>query len=159
MIFDKASENFSEAFFICKSFYMFAGSKHTNMETKSNQNEEKVGTAPLPIYVGQVLYRESLRRGELHKIVKVTVSKVGKKYFYLTGSEERYPIDKETLRYIDKNYNHYNFQLYRDKQEMLDLRERERLIDALSKHFFLLGDYRKNTIEQLKKAAEALGLS
>ena len=111
------------------------------------------------VFVGQVLYREKSTRNKPSEIVEVTVGKVGKKYFYLTGWEERYPVDKETLEYTDKNYSQSNFQLYRDKQEILDRKEKERLTDVLYKHFHWSGNKHKNTLEQLKKAVEVLGLS
>ena len=119
-----------------------------------------VGNTLLPaVFVGQVLYREKSRRNEPYEIVEVTVGKVGKKYFYLTEWEERYPVDKETLQYTDKNYSQSNFQLYRDKQEILDRKEKERLTNVLYKHFHWSGNTHKNTLEQLKKAVEVLGLS
>ena len=119
-----------------------------------------IGNTVLPaVFVGQVLYREKSTRNEPSEIVEVTVGKVGKKYFYLTGWEETYPVDKETLKYTDKNYSQRNFQLYRDKQEILDRKEKERLTDVLYKHFHWSGNKYKNTLEQLKKAVEVLGLS
>ena len=119
-----------------------------------------IGNNVLPaVFVGQVLYRKKSTRNEPSEIVEVTVGKVGKKYFYLTGLEERYPVDKETLKYTDKNYSQSNFKLYRDKQEILDRKEKERLTDVLYKHFHWSGNKHKNTLEQLKKAVEVLGLS
>jgi hypothetical protein len=112
-----------------------------------------------PIAIGDVLYRVKSNRNEPHEIVEVTVGKVGKKYFYLTGWEGRYPINIETLKYTNEQYSQSNFQLYRDKQEILDIREKERLTDLLYKHFNWSGNKHKNTIEQLRKAAEILGVS
>ena len=111
------------------------------------------------VFVGQVLFREKFNRNSHSEIVEVTVGKVGKKYFYITGFGERYPIDKETLKYTDKNYTQRNFQLYRDKQEILDRREKSKLYDLLQKHFNWSGNGSKNTLEQLRKAVEVLGLS
>ena len=111
------------------------------------------------VFVGQVLFREKINRNAPSEIVEVTVGKVGKKYFYLTGWEERYPINKETLKYTAKNYSQSNFQLYRDKQEILDRREKSKLYDLLQKHFNWTGNGSKNTLEQLRKAVEVLGLS
>ena len=128
--------------------------------TDKNNFNATIGNTVLPaVFVGQVLYREKSTRNEPSEIVEVTVGKVGKKYFYLTGWEEKYPVDKETLEYTDKNYSQHNFQLYRDKQEILDRKEKERLTDVLYKHFHWSGNKYKNTLEQLKKAVEVLGLS
>jgi len=84
------------------------------MNKEQNVNSLAIAKPVLPaVFVGQVLYREKSYRDAPSDIVEVTVGKVGKKYFYLTGWEERYPVDKETLQYIDKNYSQSNFQLYR----------------------------------------------
>ena len=128
--------------------------------TDKNNFNATIGNTVLPaVFIGQVLYREKSTRNEPSEIVEETVGKVGKKYFYLTGWEERYPVDKETLEYTDKNYSQSNFQLYRDKQEILDRKEKERLTYVLYKHFHRSGNKHKNTLEQLKKAVEVLGLS
>lgn len=134
----------------------------SNEETKvqnSTEDSNDGNTVLHAVFVGQVLFREKFNRNAPSEIVEVTVGKVGKKYFYLTGWEERYPIDKETLKYTDKNYIQSNFQLYRDKQEILDRREKSKLYDLLQKHFNWSGNGSKNTLEQLRKAVEVLGLS
>ena len=134
----------------------------SNEETKVQNSTEASndGNTVLPaVFVGQVLFREKFNRNAPSEIVEVTVCKVGKKYFYLTGLEERYPIDKETLKYTDKNYSQSNFQLYRDKQEIFDRREKSKLYDLLQKHFNWSGNGSNNTLEQLRKAVEVLGLS
>ena len=107
------------------------------MQTDSLKDKTPtIGNTLLPaVFVGQVLFREKINRNAPSEIVEVTVGKVGEKYFYLTGWEERYPIDKETLKYTDKNYSQSNFQLYRDRQEILDRREKSKLYDLLQKHF------------------------
>ena len=71
------------------------------------------------IFVGQTLYRE-----KRDNIEEVTVTKIGKKYFYLDifGSGH-YPINKHTLEYNDKNYYDCNFKVYINKQEILYKRE------------------------------------
>ena len=131
------------------------------MQTDSLKDKTPtIGNTLLPaVFVGQVLFREKINRNAPSEIVEVTVGKVGEKYFYLTGWEERYPIDKETLKYTDKNYSQSNFQLYRDRQEILDRREKSKLYDLLQKHFNWSGNGSKNTLEQLRKAVEVLGLS
>ena len=133
-----------------------------NLHTKVDlENGSPAFAKPMlpAVFVGQVLFREKINRNAPSEIVEVTVGKVGEKYFYLTGWEERYPIDKETLKYTDKNYSQSNFQLYRDRQEILDRREKSKLYDLLQKHFNWSGNGSKNTLEQLRKAVEVLGLS
>ena len=111
------------------------------------------------VFVGQTLYRETYNRDAPGEIKEFVVSKIGKKYFYLIGWENRYPINKESLRYEDKNYTQRSFQLYRNKQEILDRRERADLLNRLKKHFDWSGNSNKNTLEQLRIAADVLGLS
>jgi hypothetical protein len=123
------------------------------------ENTENQITNPEPISVGQVLYREKRIRNQPSEIEEVTVGKVGKKYFYLTGWQEKYPINKETLEYKGNNYSHNNFQLYRDKQEILDRKEKSSLRNKLQKHFNWSGNGSGNTLEQLRKAAEILGIT
>ena len=133
-----------------------------NLHTKVDlENGSPAFAKPMlpAVFVGQVLFREKINRNAPSEIVEVTVGKVGEKYFYLTGWEERYPIDKETLKYTDKNYSQSNFQLYRDKQHILDRREKSKLYDLLQKHFNWSGNGSKNSLEQLRKVVEVLGLS
>ena len=108
------------------------------------------------VIVGQILYREKSYINEPTKIEEVTVGKIGKKYFYLTGLEERYPIDKETLRYTDKVYIQNGFQLYLDKQKIIDKNEAATLYTNIQKVF---RDYSDNrlTIEQLRNISDILG--
>lgn len=132
-------------------------------------NEQKADIIPsaqvsanamLPaVFVGQVLYREKSNRNAPPEIVEVTIGKIGKKYFYLTGLEERYPVDKGTLKYTDKNYSQSNFQLYRDKQEILDRREKSKLLNILQKYFHWSGNASRNTLQELRQVSEILGLS
>lgn len=110
------------------------------------------------IVIGQKLYREDSRRNAPVEIVEETVSKVGKKYFYLTGWEERYPISKENLKYEDKNYTQNNFQLYASKEEILDRREKNRLVNLLKKHFSWSTSGADNTLEQLRQVVEILNI-
>ena len=114
---------------------------------------------PPTVFVGQVLFKEIQRRGDPSEIVEVTVGKIGRKYFYLKGHDERYPVDKETLLHTNKDYSQCNFKLYRSKQEILDKREKKRLVDVLRNHFHWSGNSDANTLEQLQKVVEVLGLS
>ena len=114
---------------------------------------------PLPhIVVGQVLYCEESRRNAPFEIKEYTVKRIGKKYFYLDGHKEKYPVDKDTLFHNNKEYSQFNFQLYRDKQEILDRREKYDLYDKLRKHFDWSGNIKDNTLEQLRLAVEILQL-
>jgi hypothetical protein len=125
----------------------------------SKDNQQEKTTLP-NISVGQVLYIQEKRRNAPPEIIEVTVTKIGRKYFYINRYRTEYPISKETLQYEDKNYSQSNFQLYLDKQEILDTNERQKLLDVLQKHFSWSNNGTKeNTLEQLRKVAEILGLS
>src|SRR3990167_9013465 len=112
-----------------------------------------------PIVAGRVLFRHKYKKNSPPEIEEVVVSKVGKKYFYLKGWEERYPIGKENLLYQSKEYSQNNFQLYRTRQEILDLLERSKLLEILCKHFQWSGNSVNITLDQLRSAVEVLGLT
>jgi hypothetical protein len=110
------------------------------------------------IKVGQKLYQET-NGGIQVSYKEVEVLSVGNKYFYLKDDSRKRPYCLEKLRYEQKNYSQANIQLYLDPQEILDLKERSYLMSKFSKHFnWINGDIQKNTLEQLRKAAEALGI-
>ena len=128
---------------------------HKDEVTTSSRND---GNTVLPeVFVGQILYREKSYRNEPTKIEEVIVGKTGKKYFYLTGWEERYPIDKETLRYTDKVYSQNGFQLYRDKQQILDKNETANLYTNIQKVFRDYSNNNRLTLEQLRNISDILG--
>ncbi len=113
MIFDKASENFSEAFFICKSFYIFAGSKHTDME-KELQKPPFCKTDVMPsaftddankhtschhelkageMWVGNTDVRKGLSIPH-YLIGKMQTARLGEQAYYIDGK----PIHREYCR-------------------------------------------------------------
>ena len=109
------------------------------------------------IHVGNVLYYEKVQRNVDTPIYELTVSKVGKKYFYTSQLGDRWPSDKKTLKYSNKSYSQFDIQLYRSKQEILDKRELAELKNLLYMTFRLIGA-RNFTLDQLRAAADALGL-
>jgi len=109
------------------------------------------------IHVGKVLYYEKVQRNVDTQIYELTVSKVGKKYFYTSNLGDRWPFDKKTLKYSNKSYSQFDIQLYRSKQEILDKRELAELKNLLYRTFSLIGA-RNFTLDQLRAAADALGL-
>lgn len=130
------------------------------MEEVKLKDEGQKAILPNPVlpavFVGQILYLERSNRNAPSEIEEVTVQRIGKKYFYLNGWEERYPIGKENLLYESKEYSQHNFQLYRTKQEILDRKERANLISKLKAHFDWHGNSSKNTLEQLRSAVDVL---
>jgi hypothetical protein len=110
------------------------------------------------IKVGQKLYQEA-NGGLLNAYKEVEVLSVGKKYFYLKDDRLKLPYCLEKLRYENKNYSQNNIQLYLHPQEIIDSKERNFLIKKLSNHFtWMSRGAENNTLEQLRKAAEALGI-
>lgn len=112
------------------------------------------------IQVGTVLYREMTGRNAGTQIKEEVVKRIGAKYIYLDGYSERYPVDRQTLQHVSKEYCQNNFQLYLTKEEILDRREKGRLFDLFETHFSWRNGSkgRTNTIEQLRAAAEILGI-
>jgi len=122
------------------------------IEESKTMNENK------PIEIGQILYREIGRRNQPYEIKEVKVEKIGKKYFYLEGFDSRYPIDKLTLEYKDKVYSG-GFQLYRDKQDILDKNEKQKLLSKLQQYFSWTNSLAsKSTLDQLRQVVNILNL-
>jgi hypothetical protein len=104
-------------------------------------------------YVGQKLY---IDRGA--KIEEVTISSIRRKYLYLDGYYDRYPIDKETLTYKSKDYSNADFNLVKDKQEILDRKEKSNLLSLLRSCFDWNGKAKDLSLQDLRKIAEILKL-
>jgi hypothetical protein len=102
-------------------------------------------------YVGQILY---IDRGA--KIEEVTISSIRRKYLYLDGYYDRYPIDKQTLTYKNKNYTNDSFILVKDKQEILDKNEKSNLLSLLRVCFDWSGKAKDLSLQDLRKIAEIL---
>jgi hypothetical protein len=107
------------------------------------------------ITVGQVLYKENTFKGEI-TIDEVTVAKVGKKYLYLEGYLGRFPVDIETLEHINKEFSQSNFQLYTDKQQVLDKIERNALWSKVGRYLYGRDNFKEVSLEQLRQIAEIL---
>jgi hypothetical protein len=88
----------------------------------------------MKIEVGQILYREVSYRNQPTEIKELVVTKVGNKYLYVEGYED-YPISKETLMYVNKDYSQNNYQVYVSKQVILDKREEYDLTKAIKDIF------------------------
>jgi hypothetical protein len=128
-------------------------------KTTTMADKKKTTEANEPAIVeGQVLYREIMNRHRPTEIKEYVVGRVARKYFYLIGMD-KYPIEKDTLQYVNKEYSQLSFNLYRSKQEIYDRISRARVLDAIRRHFDWSGNYGRNTLEQLSKAAEVLGVS
>ena len=102
-------------------------------------------------YVGQKLYIDKGKR-----IEEVTISSIRRKYLYLDGYYDRYPIDKQTLTYKNKNYTNDSFTLVKDKQEILDKNEKSNLLRLLRVCFDWNGIAKDLSLEYLRKIAEIL---
>ena len=124
------------------------------------QNHSSAGIAQMlpAVFVGMKLYREIFSRHSPTEIKEYTVSKIGKKYFYLEEND-RYAIGKETMKYVDKVYGQSNFQLYLTKQEILHNGEIRVLFDKIRKAFDCSYNRSNYTLEQLREASKVLGLS
>lgn len=131
---------------------------NSEKEVEATPSSGNIANAVLPaVFVGMKLYRELSYRNSPTEIKEYTVSKIGKKYFYLEEAD-RYAINKETLKYEDKVYSQSNFQLYRAKEEIEQRWEMNRLYDKVQKRFSHYS-HRTVTLEQLRQIAQILGLS
>jgi hypothetical protein len=100
------------------------------------------------LYVGMKLYNWDEK--------EFTVKKIARKYFEV--EETWHKIEIATLKYTNPDYMQANYQLYRDKNEILHTKERRKLIDQLRKAFSYYGDI-DYTLEQLRQVAEILNLN
>lgn len=104
------------------------------------------------INVGQVVYRDNgLSIGEY------TVSKVGRKYFYLDiPRSEDYPISIEDFTHHVPYYGQRNWGIYLTKEEIYDKHEKEFLYAEIQRKFRPHSNYLNK--EQLRSIAEILGI-
>lgn len=107
-----------------------------------------------PLSVGMKLYfrRKDRRNNYLSEIEEVTISKIAKKYLYVAEQPwHDKPINKETLCYDDKNHSQLDLKMYRTKQEIHDIVEKDKLWSKLVSYF---GSHQsKPTLEQLRQVA------
>ncbi len=115
-------------------------------------------TTSEPVFVGQALYREMFNgRDKSEGIRAYTVSKIGRKYFYLAECDQ-FPISKENLKYEDKVYSQASFQLYKTKQEILDRQEKDKLFEKIRKNFDWSVMIKNYTLEQLREVVRILSI-
>ena len=79
---------------------------------------------------GDTLYLDITKVSKEPIAQPVTVAKVGRKYFYVSGSTT--PFCNDTLAYVDKNFSHLNEFLYRTQQEIHDMHQRIYLRGVIS---------------------------
>ncbi len=103
--------------------------------------------------VGDVLYRLYQRRNQDPSIVKMTVEKIGNKYFYCANWKEKF--DKVTLRFISDYSSMNNIQLYRTEQEITDMLQHEDLSKKVRKFFDGFGSVPLN-LSQLTRIADII---
>lgn len=103
----------------------------------------------MKLEVGQTLYKEVNYRNDAPYIKPVTITSIGRKYFYV-DSDERQPIDINSLKYTDKNYSQHNFTLKLTENEILESWEHKKLLEKLRKIFSHYSSP-KLTLDQLKQ--------
>lgn len=103
--------------------------------------------------IGTVLYRES----KTGIILQEVVNKVGRLYFECEGDYKGLKYNLNTLKYESKMYSQNNIQLYRTKQEILDLNEHYLLMVKL-KNMFGSWQTPKISLEQLRSIHKILEL-
>lgn len=88
------------------------------------------------IKVGDTLYKVRSYRTASRQIIPLKVTKIGKKYIYYEGDHNNHHgVDKNTLRYSDKEYSQRDYTLYRTEQEIYDMWEYNDLRQKFSQYF------------------------
>ncbi len=100
------------------------------------------------IKIGQKLWSKGL--------AEYTVSKIGKKYFYVEENRN-YRFDSKTLTHSVPGYSQSNFTLFTNKQDLLDEQERCELFNKIKSH--LNSSYSpKDSLTKLREIALILGI-
>lgn len=81
----------------------------------------------MSITVGQTLFKIVRNKREIEK---VTVTKVGKKYFY-TDYHSKHRVCLSDFKFTDPMYRQYSYKLFESEREVLDMWERTDLINSL----------------------------
>jgi len=105
------------------------------------------------LHVGMKLYREIHKRGFAPEIKEYTISKIARKYIYLSEND-RYPIDKTSLTFTDPAYSQNNFKLYRSENEIKDMWETNRLFNKIKASFngyYVPNDLNLEKLRQIDK--------
>jgi hypothetical protein len=110
------------------------------------------------LYVGQTLYKESKTDLTPNGIDEVVVRKVTNKYFYINKIVPKVGINLETLTYTSIINNMNSFKLYTSVEDLLESREKKRLIGLIGKHFSWSGNASEFSVDQLKRIVEILGI-
>lgn len=118
-----------------------------NKTTHTTETAIDANAKLLPVFIGQTLFCIPNSRGLASTRPEYVVSKIGKKYFYVEGND-RLKFDKETLKHTDNVYSQNNIQLYRSVQEIMDIRERERLYATIREYFSY---YRGKSLSMLRE--------
>ena len=91
-----------------------------------------------------------------YELKEYTVSKIGRKYFYLER-KSGHKVDKNTLMAICDGYSQANFQLYKDEQAVYDEREHYELLEQIRQHFSMW-EGKPVTLQQLRDVAGIIGI-
>lgn len=111
------------------------------------------------IKIGDIFYIEEFFRNQRTNIKEVKVCKVGKKYFYLEGHLERYPVRKEDLMHVNKNYSQSNFKLYRTIEEIEQKDLRRDLWFSIRQKIGSSYNSEQFTLEEIQQIANILKLA
>jgi hypothetical protein len=106
----------------------------------------------MKLEIGQTLYREIHYRNDAPYIKQVKITSIGRKYFYV-DSDERHPIEINSMTYTSKNYSQHNFTLRLTENEILECWEKNKLCEKLRKLFayFSKPDLTLDQLRQIDK--------
>lgn len=110
--------------------------------------------------IGQILFSLNVgnvaRRGVEQKLTKMTVTKVGSKFFYCVPDGWRTEIAFYVETWREKTAFCVNHKLYETEQQWLDEKEANDIFSWLRKTYFATFSQNKFTLEQLRKIQELL---
>lgn len=104
--------------------------------------------------IGDELFLVHNVRPHVQQTYKVTVTKVGRKYFYVELYGWEYPFKLDTWRY-HTDFDRWQYVLYENQQDYLDEVELENLKDSFRKAF-AFGSNKKITLNQARRIGAIL---
>lgn len=110
----------------------------------------------MKLKIGQILYMGYYTKGQPPNVTELTITSIGRKFFYCDGfSVRRYSISE--LKHESESSSN-NIQLYLTSQEIIDRWEKDNRLSLIRKQFSSYGSVHY-TLEQLTKVCEILNIT
>lgn len=105
----------------------------------------------MELKIGKKVFIPVYDRNSEPRIRESTITKIGRKYFYLDNDEKNNPVFIGDNTYHCKDYCQFDFTVYESEKEITDMWESKILGEKISKFFSWSGNYKKITLDQLKE--------